>query len=109
MRTVVVAICFSLVGALVGAWIVHLSEGSDRLAAKIPELGKRLNLCLIEKDEALKAKAELAEYKDSVGTLAQIADRKAAVDEIVKRWNQCQKDKEDLEAKLRGTKRGGTP
>jgi hypothetical protein len=72
-------------GALIGAWIIHLSEGNYRLAD------------------------ELAEYKARVGPSAQVADRKALMDEIVKRWDQCRKDKEDLEAKARGTRAGGTP
>ena len=76
MRTVTVAICAALVGAFIGAWIVYLSKGNDRLAAQVPELGRRLNLCLVEKIEA---------------------------------WDQCRKDKEDLEAKVRGARTGGTP
>jgi hypothetical protein len=74
MRTITVAICAALVGALIGAWVVHLSEGNARLAAQLTslntektaqlvELGKRLNLCLVEKVEAWEAlKAKESEH-----------------------------------------------
>jgi hypothetical protein len=62
MRTATLVICAMLVGALMGAWIVHLSERNwlDDLAAELTtaestrvELGKRFNQCLAEKVDML--------------------------------------------------------
>lgn len=61
MKTAALAVCAALLGALTGAWITHLAEAeqfrskeyelqSDRRAdiAKIADLGRRLNLCLVD-------------------------------------------------------------
>jgi hypothetical protein len=58
MNTAALAVCAALLGALTGAWITHLAEAeqfhliesqlkSDR-QAQIVELGRRLNLCLVD-------------------------------------------------------------
>jgi hypothetical protein len=74
MKTATSVICAVLVDALIGAWITHFSEGSqfrsleheltslkseqvDR-SQMIVELGKRLNLCLVERVDD---RAKLAE------------------------------------------------
>ena len=47
-------ICLLLVGALIGAWIVHLTEASrvQEQRGYVVEIGKRLNLCLVNREEA---------------------------------------------------------
>jgi len=53
-------ICLLLVGALMGAWIVHLTESPQvqEQHGFVVELGKRLNLCLVNRaDDWAKAKA----------------------------------------------------
>ena len=65
-------ICLLLVGALMGAWIVHLTENAQQQSdfvvglnqriqeqsGAIVELGKRLNLCLVGRvEDWAKAKA----------------------------------------------------
>ena len=53
-------ICLLLVGALMGAWIVHLTESPHVQAryAEVSELGRRLNLCLVNRaEDHAKAKA----------------------------------------------------
>src|SRR5438552_291669 len=54
------SICLLLVGALMGAWIVHLTESPHVQAryAEVSELGRRLNLCLVNRaEDHAKAKA----------------------------------------------------
>jgi hypothetical protein len=54
------SICLLLVGALIGAWIVHLTESPHVQAryAEVSELGRRLNLCLVNRlEDHEKAKA----------------------------------------------------
>jgi hypothetical protein len=53
-------ICLLLVGALMGAWIVHLTESPQvqERHGLVVELGKRLNLCLVDRvEDWAKAKA----------------------------------------------------
>ena len=54
-------ICLLLVGALMGAWIVHLTESPQvqEQHGFVVELGKRLNLCLVNRQEQDGLTAEL--------------------------------------------------
>ena len=56
-------ICLLLVGALMGAWIVHLTESPQvqEEHGLVVELGKRLNLCLVNRQEQNGLTAELGE------------------------------------------------
>ena len=54
-------ICLLLVGSLMGAWIVHLTESPkvQERYGQVVELGKRLNLCLLSRQEQDGGTAEL--------------------------------------------------
>jgi hypothetical protein len=70
-------ICLLLVGSLMGAWIVHLTESPEvqeqhslvvelgkqvqEQRGLVVELGKRLNLCLVNRQEQDGRTAELSE------------------------------------------------
>jgi hypothetical protein len=73
-------ICLLLVGSLMGAWIVHLTESPEvqeqhslvvELGKQVQEqrgfvveLGKRLNLCLVNRQDDRDVGAELAKLLD---------------------------------------------